>query len=516
MRLSHRLTLVFSLFGAVLAGGFQYNHLRVARQELHSQMAALTETTLKAVRAVTQARAQEENFSGLGRNLRQIGRDGLRVFVARYRGRRLDRRWAEPVHSQKPPDIDLLPGGVKDGFYDIGTSFTMARGERWTVQMGFPTAELDARMRELGEDAVRSGVMAFLTITLAAWVMGTGLGSRLEILVPMVEGLPKDPEGFRPLRGASSADEYGRLVAAFNRLGEILKGETSRRRDLEREKQELSAMLVHDLKTPLTVIHSGISLLQDQLQQDVRSLAKAPGRNPARDPKRASDSERQAAGEEKNSKGDLVGRSRRRFDGSNRRTFELLRLSADRLHRMVEDVLQLARMEEVSGLRESVPVDLALVARACAKDFEIIAADREQNFSLKVPEKGGCTVQGDPGLLRRVLDNLVHNAVEHTPAGQSVAVEVKASEGGRVRVNVSDSGPGIPVEARPDIFRKFFQKDVKRHVGNVGLGLAFCEKAVLRHGGIIGVEDAEPKGARFFFSLPEAAAATPAPAETAV
>jgi signal transduction histidine kinase len=62
----------------------------------------------------------------------------------------------------------------------------------------------------------------------------------------------------------------------------------------------------------------------------------------------------------------------------------------------------------------------------------------------------------------------------------------------------------VPAEARGDVFRKFFQKDVKRHVGNVGLGLALCEKVVLRHGGTIGIGDALPKGARFYFTLPAA------------
>ena len=69
---------------------------------------------------------------------------------------------------------------------------------------------------------------------------------------------------------------------------------------------------------------------------------------------------------------------------------------------------------------------------------------------------------------------------------------------------MSDSGPGVPPEAREELFQKFFQRDMKRHVGNVGLGLALCEKVVTRHGGAIGVGDAEEKGARFYFTLPVA------------
>jgi two-component system sensor histidine kinase KdpD len=107
-----------------------------------------------------------------------------------------------------------------------------------------------------------------------------------------------------------------------------------------------------------------------------------------------------------------------------------------------------------------------------------------------------------------VLDNLTHNAVEHTPTGGTITLRA-AAEPGHVKVSVSDSGPGIPQEARAHLFRKFFQRDLKRHVGNVGLGLALCEKVVTRHQGTIGIEDAKPHGACFFFTLPLAEPALP-------
>jgi two-component system phosphate regulon sensor histidine kinase PhoR len=102
-----------------------------------------------------------------------------------------------------------------------------------------------------------------------------------------------------------------------------------------------------------------------------------------------------------------------------------------------------------------------------------------------------------------VLDNLLNNAVEHTPPGMAITISLE-NLGAKVRVSVSDSGPGIPPEARAQLFRKFFQKEFKRHVGNVGLGLAFCEKVILRHEGNIGVEDAKPHGSCFYFTLPVA------------
>jgi signal transduction histidine kinase len=359
---------------------------------------------------------------------------------------------------------------VKDGIYDVEKSVDLGPRGRGLIQVGFHTAPLEERLREIGAQSVRLGVMFFLAIALSAWLLGGWLGLRIERLVPRIEALPRDPLSFRPLKGEGGYDEVSRLVGAFNRLGAVLKGETERRRELEREKAELSAMLVHDLKTPLTVIRSGITLLQEQV------------------------------GESRLGDGTRVRASR---SGPYRRTFELLELSAQRLQRMVEDVLQLARLEEVAGLRERAPVDLAATARACAKDFELIVADRKQKLQLRLPKETLPPVLGDAGLLRRVLDNLLYNAVEHTPPEGSIVVAVEA-DGGSVRVSVSDSGPGVPLEARGQLFRKFFQKDVKRHVGNVGLGLALCEKVVSRHDGTIGVEDAETQGARFYFSVPSA------------
>ncbi|MDO8632220.1 MAG: ATP-binding protein, partial [Phycisphaerales bacterium] len=141
-------------------------------------------------------------------------------------------------------------------------------------------------------------------------------------------------------------------------------------------------------------------------------------------------------------------------------------------------------------------------ARACSKDFGLIVADRKQTLELTLPDNAPSPVLGDPALLRRVLDNLVHNAVEHTPAGGRILINVVAEGATGVRVEVSDSGPGVPLEAREQLFHKFFQRGMKRHVGNVGLGLALCEKVVTRHGGSIGIGDAVPHGARFYFTLP--------------
>jgi len=460
MRLSVRLSLVFSLFGLAIAAGLLICHIRIIRREAYARAENMAQATLTAVRALVAVQARAGRYRELGANLEAMIRQAgiATVEVRDRRGRSILHRVDDPRFLGRRPHPGVPIHQVPDGVYDVETEVPLGARGRGTVLVGYHAADLEARLSDIEARAVQWGVTAFLGITMTAWLMGAWFGWRIERLVPRFEALPKDPERFKPLRGEDAGDEVARLVAAFNRMGAVLKEETRRRRELELEKRELAAMLVHDFKTPLTVVRSGVTLLEEQLA-DTRAGA------------------------------------------ASRRTLELLNLSTDRLRRMVDDVLQLARMEEVAGLRETKPVDLSALAAAAAKDFSLIAADRRQKLVLDIPEGVEAVVLGDGALVRRVLDNLVYNAIEHTPAHGTVAIGLQV-QGAQARVAVCDGGPGIPPEARPDIFRKFFQRDMKRHVGNVGLGLAFCLKAIQRHGGTIGVEDATPRGARFFFTLP--------------
>jgi signal transduction histidine kinase len=461
MRLSVRLSLVLASIGAVIAGGLVARQVQKSRAEAYARQERLGAVTLDAVEALVAAQARQGRFIELGRDFAGLVRqaDVATIVVRDRRGRRLVGRSDDPSLLAREPRPGRPLSAVDDGIYDVEGPVDLGARGKGTVTVGFRTAKLEERLRAVAAEGVGATVTSLLALALAAWLLGTFAGERIERVVARIEGLASDPEKFRPLRADGLAGaEVSRLAAAFNRMGASLKAETARRRELEAEKRELSAMLVHDLKTPLTVIRSGIALLAEV----------APS---------GPDGRREHA-----------------------RTYELLEMSTARLQRMVEDVLQLAKLEESAELQRVDVVDLTALARSCAHDFGLIAADRRQTLELRLDQPAP-PVLGDPALLRRVLDNLVHNAVEPTPSGGRIAIGVRP-DGAGVTVEVSDSGPGVPPEARGDVFRKFFQKDVKRHVGNVGLGLALCEKVVSRHGGTIGVADAEPKGAKFFFTLP--------------
>ncbi|MDD5303428.1 MAG: HAMP domain-containing sensor histidine kinase [Elusimicrobia bacterium] len=462
MRLSYRLAFVFAVSGGLVAGGLVLLGVRSSRHEAYAQAEHLGGVTLTAVRAVVQSEARQGRLGQVGKSFTELLRQAriATIVVRDKKGKRLVGSSEDPKLIGREPKPGRRLAQVDDGIYDVEGPVDLGPRGRGVVQVGFRTDTLERRLDDIGARGVQAGVTAFLAITLIAWLIGLFAGERLERLVGRLEAMAADPQNFRRLGGGEGGgDEVSRLSAAFNRMGVSLKAETRRRRTLEAEKRELAAMLVHDLKTPMTVIRSGITLLAD--------FATKAGKR------------------------------------EHNRTFELLEMSTARLQRMVEDVLQLAKLEEMSGLSYTELVEMSALARACAKDFGLIVADRKQTLDLRLPDEAPPPVLGDPGLLRRVLDNLVHNAVEHTPSGGRISIEVRC-EGANVLVEVSDSGPGVPPEAREQLFLKFFQRDMKRHVGNVGLGLALCEKVVTRHGGAIGVGDAAEKGARFYFTLPVA------------
>ncbi len=465
MSLSVRLVLIFSLYGLILTAGFQYLYVLSVKRESFLLSENMARSEQEAVKVLIQKDVESGHWGQvkkyLGDMIRQTGIASISILD--NQGKYLLKRSDEIGWLNRVPHPGLSLSKCSDGFYDMESSFQLPRGHWGKLQVSFHADSVENSLRRVQAQAIASGVMAFLAIVLSAWLMGTWLGFRLERLVPRIESLAKDPENFKPIKlDGKLKDEAWRLTEAFNSLGSSLKKEIRRRRELETEKAELAAMLVHDLKSPITVIRAGITFVHEEVS-------------------------------EKLPRQDWIILEK---------TFKLIHSSMERLHRMVEDVLQLAKMEEKSYIQDAVFVDLGAMIISAQRDFDLVAKSRGQTISVDPILKTYPSVLGDPVLLRRVLDNLIYNAIEHTPQGGAIQLSISKNHEG-IRVNVVDSGPGVPKEARKDIFKKFFQKDVKRHIGNVGLGLALCEKVISRHRGIIDIEDAKPHGACFYFVLPE-------------
>ena len=185
---------------------------------------------------------------------------------------------------------------------------------------------------------------------------------------------------------------------------------------------------------------------------------------------------------------------------------ELLRLmgliagESGRMSRLVDDLLLLARFDAGRPLDRR-PVDLASLAAEAVQRARIVAPGRPVTLEAAEP----VIVDGDEGRLTQVIDNLIGNAIKHTPPGSPVTVTV-AGRAGQAELTVADRGPGMTAEQASRVFERFYRTDGARTraSGGAGLGLAIAAALAAAHGGEITVDTAPGHGAAFCLRLPQA------------
>lgn len=181
----------------------------------------------------------------------------------------------------------------------------------------------------------------------------------------------------------------------------------------------------------------------------------------------------------------------------------ILNFQAHEMKRMVANILDISRLEEGKMPLKAGPFQPLRLLREVADSLAITARYDRKHIKVRAdgaPEKAS----GDPELLRRVVENLISNALKFSPAGGEVTVGARPAAGGGVEFYVKDNGPGIPKEQHTCIFDKFVQVETpwNRPAAGSGMGLAFCKLAVETHGGGIRVESAPGAGSTFTFSIP--------------
>jgi two-component system, OmpR family, sensor kinase len=180
------------------------------------------------------------------------------------------------------------------------------------------------------------------------------------------------------------------------------------------------------------------------------------------------------------------------------RLMTLIQQEAGRMGRLVEDLLLLARFDAGRPLNLG-PVDLASIAAEAVKQTRIVHPGRP--ITLYAPDP--VVVNADAGRVRQVIDNLIGNAVKHTPDGSAVAVTATTASGSG-QLTVADSGPGMTREQASRVFERFYRTDDARAraSGGTGLGLAIAASLTAAHGGQITVNTAPGCGAAFHVRLP--------------
>lgn len=194
----------------------------------------------------------------------------------------------------------------------------------------------------------------------------------------------------------------------------------------------------------------------------------------------------------------------------------IVQQSGEALLAILNDILDVAKIESGFVTIERAPFELRALVRAAAAPFAEMAAAKGIDFVCEVADDAPQWVSGDQGKLRQVLGNLASNAVKFTDEGQiRVGVELSPEGPDRLRIEVADTGIGVDPQKIDLLFRKFSQVDSSntRRFGGAGLGLAICKELVERMGGRIWMESALDIGSKVSLDLP--APAVEAPVEAA-
>ena len=193
-----------------------------------------------------------------------------------------------------------------------------------------------------------------------------------------------------------------------------------------------------------------------------------------------------------------------------RQTIVVVKRASDRMARLVDDLLALARRQEPTLEHE--PVDLGAAVAEASDEFVVPAAARDIVLDRAIAP--GVVVTGDRDALKRAVANLLENAVRLAPAGSRIRLAT-GSEGDRAWIAVADEGPGIAPEDQPRVFDRFWRADKARSRadGGTGLGLAIVRQIAESHGGQVRLHSKPGVGSTFEIWLPVAPTPTPAPAE---
>lgn len=239
--------------------------------------------------------------------------------------------------------------------------------------------------------------------------------------------------------------------------GVMVVRDISKERRLETMRRDFVANVSHELRTPLTLIQGYAEALGEGL----------------------------ATGEE--ARQEMVG---------------IIRDETNRLQRLVNDLLDLAKMQSGNLQLTTGPLNIPVLLKRAIHPFKPLA--RERNVELKLQAGSGLpSIVGDEDRLAQVLINLLDNAMRYTPEGGSIELGA-ASKGQGIEIRVRDSGSGIPPEEMPYIFERFFKVDKSRRRGTAGtgLGLAIAKSIIQAHGGTIRAESEPGKGTVFLILLP--------------
>jgi heavy metal sensor kinase len=349
------------------------------------------------------------------------------------------------IFSERGPRPGVWTVTTAAGAWRVHVRTEVVNGERWLLLSGASLGDLARDQAEIRQAFVLGIPIALL---LAAggglWLASTGLRP---ITVMARRAASIAPAGAEDLGAPARHDELGQLTAAFNTL-------VARLRSALQTQKQFMADASHELRNPVSVIRtaSDVALSRDH-----------------------------------------------REESEYREALTMTAAQSRRLGTLVEDMLVLARAD--GGGYPLRPVEFFLddVIEDCGRSVSLVAGERR--VAVLTTGAADVPMRGDQELIRRLLLNLLQNAVRHTPANGTVRVDVSIADA-HVRIRVIDAGRGIAASDVSRIFDRFVQLDPSRRSEGSGLGLTIAKWIADVHGGSLGVESTGPEGTTFAVVLP--------------
>ena len=355
---------------------------------------------------------------------------------------------AEQVRSHRaqllPFDISTQYGRVRIS----NSAISDRRGREYLVQVGASLTPMDAALNRYRDLLLWLLPAALAVAAVASWWLSRFALRPLTVFAGAAREIDvRTLERRVPTRGVR--DELEDVAVAFNDTLARLEHSVG-------EMRQFSAALAHELRTPLAALRGEIEL-----------ALRASGRDEAERATLASQIE-----------------------------------ELDRLARLIDQILTLARAESGQIRLTFAPVDVGELAASLVEQLEPVAQAR--TIDLRCERTGTVLVNGDAGWLQRLLLNLLDNAIKFTTEGGHVVLRV-TRDAGRARIDVRDTGIGMSPDVTPHVFERFFQADPARSSGTdgAGVGLSLVKWIVDRHNGTIAVDSRVGQGSTFTVLLPQ-------------
>lgn len=343
---------------------------------------------------------------------------------------------------------------------------------RWTLLGGYVLASLltffnvwfSAQLMFASQHDLRLAIVLLVFAGGIATILGYFLSSTVTERINLLrDAAAKLAQGDLHARvPVSGRDEVAVLSMAFNQMAEQLQSADRKQRELDALRRDLIAWVGHDLQTPLTSMRAILEALSDGVVEEPETV--------------------------------------KRYLATARR--EVMWLSA-----LIDDLFQMSQLDAGGFPLQRAPASLSDLVSDTLESFSQLA--KQQGITLEGKVEGDVDpVVMDTQAIGRVLNNLISNALRHTPAHGKIRIYARRTQAG-TEVTVTDTGQGIDAQDIPRIFERFYRGDAARsrhragsNTGGAGLGLAIARGIVQAHGGDIRVDSEPGKGTQFTFQIP--------------